>query len=318
MEELRAVCSRGMARVSAAYGNGFKQSVLSKFPLSLADNHVITVAIEHGWQDQWMIPEKPKRGRRVAAEAAAAQASRDVGSMLATQVGSGQQAAPNQPPQVTAPQVPEVPQADDVADRQPLRRCEAQGGQGQGPAAVSAEASSAERVSMPAFEPRTPVRSENHGPAEMPGTVPSTPAPGAFSKSAPPVRPVQGNTGPQCVFCWEMLSSGPVTALPCAHAFHTSCLGEWRQVQGISNMSKCPLNCHRSMPMGDPGSLPEMFRPRAREARTDNDDWEIVDGAGEDDGANSDGNESSNVQGPAGDDTPPGGDDDSDADVLIN
>lgn len=59
--DLTSVAQRGMARVQAAYGEGFKQTVLQKFPLSLADHHVLQVAVEHGWQDQWMIKEKAKR-----------------------------------------------------------------------------------------------------------------------------------------------------------------------------------------------------------------------------------------------------------------
>ena len=118
-----------------------------------------------------------------------------------------------------------------------------------------------------------------------------------------------------------MLSTGgAVTALVCAHAFHTHCLQEWRQVQGITNMAKCPLNCHRSMAVDQPGGIPEMFR-RGHGHRQADDGWEVVDDEAGDAGANSDdGTDRFMVEGSTEGGTAPGGgsESDPDDDVVIH
>ena len=71
--------------MEASYRSGFKASVLSKFPLNLSDHHVLSVAVEHGWSDAWMIKEKPRRGQKLRDAAAAQAASGNVGDMLQQQ-----------------------------------------------------------------------------------------------------------------------------------------------------------------------------------------------------------------------------------------
>ena len=82
----------------------------------------------------------------------------------------------------------------------------------------------------------------------------------------------------------------PVTALPCMHVFHETCLAEWREVCNISNMSKCPLQCHRSAALQSqhPSSIGGIFaRQQLRGNHTMDDEetepWEFVDSP-EDDG----------------------------------
>ena len=248
--------------MEASYGSGFKASVLSKFPLNLSDHHVLSVAVDHGWSDAWMIKEKPRRGHKLREAAAAQLASGNVGAMLQQQQ---QPQPPQQPPQEaanTAPaHVPSAPLAAAVplsAAPPPVAGVAAAPAEGpaEGPAELPAEAAQPERLEAP----RTPEFVPRRAPATP---APPTPYAGAFSKAAPPVPPRER---PNCRICFEPLTQefGPVTALPCAHAFHSHCLSEWRDVQRITNMSRCPLNCHRSASTPGPGFIHPMFASAGR------------------------------------------------------
>ena len=87
------MAKRGYNRVCVAFGGAdvFKKGFLEKLPLNLNDTHVVTIAQEYGWQDQWMAKAEKKRGRQQALDNAAAAASGDVGAMLRVATGSAQQ-----------------------------------------------------------------------------------------------------------------------------------------------------------------------------------------------------------------------------------
>ena len=100
----------------------------------------------------------------------------------------------------------------------------------------------------------------------------------------------------------------PVTALPCMHVFHEACLAEWRDVGNISNMAKCPLNCHRSAALQSqqPSSIGGIFARQQLSGNHAMDDqdtepWEFVDSP-EDDGEHQGGSEHDEQDGEASDD----------------
>ena len=54
----------------------------------------------------------------------------------------------------------------------------------------------------------------------------------------------------KCPICLEDLGSGQeeeITALPCAHPFHTSCINTYMESTGKTFETACPFKCHRSL-----------------------------------------------------------------------
>ena len=54
-----------------------------------------------------------------------------------------------------------------------------------------------------------------------------------------------------CIICRDVLEQPgcaddvmPVTALPCAHTFHTACVNAWAQSKGVRLSRACPFKCH--------------------------------------------------------------------------
>lgn len=44
------------------------------------------------------------------------------------------------------------------------------------------------------------------------------------------------DTGKQCPICFESIMSHDLTTLPCAHSFHSACIGQW-----LERTQNCPL-----------------------------------------------------------------------------
>ena len=54
----------------------------------------------------------------------------------------------------------------------------------------------------------------------------------------------------KCPICLQDLGSGQeeeITALPCAHPFHTSCINTYMESTGKTFETACPFKCHRSL-----------------------------------------------------------------------
>ena len=62
--------------------------------------------------------------------------------------------------------------------------------------------------------------------------------------------PAVGAQDLKCPICLEDLGSGQedeITALPCAHPFHTSCINTYMESTGKTFETACPFKCHRSL-----------------------------------------------------------------------
>ena len=285
VDELLDCCKRGRDRVLAAHGDlaSFQKKILERFPLSLGDQHVTAVGVEHGWQDAWMQKPEKRRGRKAEAEAVATAASQDVGNMLASAV-SCQGEAPQVQQQPQPPQQPPEPiQAPQPPPPTPVRP--------PAPATPPAPRDASAFVPRnslfsPAPATPTPEPSGETGAVaaeEIPeDEPPETPAPHTSSKAAPPLAPATRAT-PDCTFCWEPMVRGgqPVSVLPCMHCFHQACLAEWRDVNRISNMSKCPMGCHKSQAVrvnmpGIPGMFAQQQQSQSAHAvASDDGSWEV-------------------------------------------
>ena len=293
------MAKRGYNRVCAAFGGAdvVKKGFLEKLPLNLNDTHVVTIAQEYGWQDQWMAKAEKKRGRQQALDNAAAAASGDVGAMLRVATGSAQQQqSAGNGPQVegngeqaaasgSTPQPPSDHLAAPKAAPPQPQQLVAPVSQASQPAAVAAPLPAAA-----AFVPHTPVRShrrrrEEQPPAaaEMDSHAAETPAPMTSSKSGPPQPPADLAATHICGICLEPMERGePLTALQCMHVFHKACVDEWRQVAGIVDMARCPSNCHRSAAIRQHAAgINGMFARQAlhggeAHASASNDGWEMV------------------------------------------
>lgn len=301
------MAKRGYNRVCAAFGGAdvFKKGFLEKLPLNLNDTHVVTIAQEYGWQDQWMAKAEKKRGRQQALDNAAAAASGDVGAMLRVATGSAQQQqSAGNGPQVegngeqaaasgSTPQPPSDHLAAPKAAPPQPQQLVAPVSQASQPAAVAAPLPAAA-----AFVPHTPVRShrrrrEEQPPAaaEMDSHAAETPAPMTSSKSGPPQPPADLAATHICGICLEPMERGePLTALQCMHVFHKACVDEWRQVAGIVDMARCPSNCHRSAAIRQHAAgINGMFARQAlhggeAHASASNDGWEMVPSENEEEG----------------------------------
>ncbi len=80
------------------------------------------------------------------------------------------------------------------------------------------------------------------------------------SGSAPQEQGRQRNV---CVICQDTLGTEDVTALACAHVFHSECLAKFMDVTGKSMEEACPYRCGQTVDLQLPeeGNLAEENRP---------------------------------------------------------
>ena len=80
--------------------------------------------------------------------------------------------------------------------------------------------------------------------------APLAPTQGAAAPTEEASQPGEQNASPTpspegvplCAICKEALLGTHVTALPCAHSFHTGCIQHWADVKGVSLQDACPLH----------------------------------------------------------------------------
>lgn len=92
--------SNGHNRLLAAMGQeAFQNQVLAKFPLTLSDEDVRSLAVQFGWQEEW---NQTRMSKRAKAKAAIALSS-DVGQMLSGHLSQVTGQVPPQVPQQSRP-----------------------------------------------------------------------------------------------------------------------------------------------------------------------------------------------------------------------